>query len=64
VFSLKLIPFLPSKKPCLIKQGLKEGTTVLRRQIFKDSQKKTFGRVSVILKKTANSGDARKNLLI
>jgi hypothetical protein len=64
MFNFKLVPLLSSEKPCLIEKGLKEGTTVLRRQIVEDTPKKTLGRMSGVLEKTAHSSNTGKNFLI
>ena len=64
MFNFKLIPFLSSKKPCPVKQGLEEGTTVLRRQVVEYSPEKALGGVQGVLKEAPHSGNTGKNFLI
>jgi hypothetical protein len=64
MFNLKLIPFLSTKKPGPVKEGLKEGPIVLRRYVVEDSPEKMLGGMSGILEKTAYPGNPGKNLLI
>jgi hypothetical protein len=63
-FGFKLLPFLSPEKPCPVKQGFKEGSTVLRWHIVEDTPEKMLGRMLGILKKTAHSSNPSKNLLI
>jgi hypothetical protein len=64
MFSFKLLTFLSSEEPRPVKQGFKEGSTVLRRQVVEDTPKKMLGRVFGILEKAAYTGNAGKHLFI
>jgi hypothetical protein len=64
MLSLKLLAFLSSKEPGTIKKAFKEDLTVSRGQIIENPVEEILGRMVWVLKKSTDTRDSRKNLLI
>jgi hypothetical protein len=58
MFSLELL-FLSHGKPGSVKEGFKEETPVLGRQVFENTPEETLGRMVWVFQETAYPGNGR-----